>query len=205
MDVAMPDQTIAILGWGSLIWDKDHKGAKCFDKWHRPWADDGPWIKLEFSRISKVSRPGALTLVVDPVHGSMCQVAYCLSTRTKAEDAFEDLRKREGMPINRDGGIPRTIGRIIRSQSSAVCRDQATGTAIENWAARKKIDVVTWTDLPSNFQNVTRNPFSVGAVVAHLLAASPGALAATLEYLRMAPAAVQTDVRRALMADPRFT
>jgi hypothetical protein len=48
----MEKQTIAILGWGSLIWDSKHPRAPEFDKWHEAWMDNGPRIKLEFSRIS---------------------------------------------------------------------------------------------------------------------------------------------------------
>jgi hypothetical protein len=63
-------QTVAILGWGSLIWDSTHAD---FDKWHDAWLDDGPPIQLEFSRVSSVApRQNVLTLVVDPAHGSLC-------------------------------------------------------------------------------------------------------------------------------------
>jgi hypothetical protein len=102
----MPKPSIAILGWGSLLWDTRHKDAACFDKWHGPWLEDGPSIRLEFSRISRVSRPGALTLVIDPVHGSICQVWYCLSKRTIPDEAFDDLRKRENVPHGREGKFP---------------------------------------------------------------------------------------------------
>jgi len=57
--------TIAILGWGSLLWDKNHD----FDNQHESWKFDGPLLPLEFSRISK-SRDNALTLVIDELNGS---------------------------------------------------------------------------------------------------------------------------------------
>src|SRR5256885_15588809 len=56
---------IAILGWGSLLWE----GGADFDRHHEDWQFDGPTLRLEFSRMSP-SRLGALTLVIDPLHGS---------------------------------------------------------------------------------------------------------------------------------------
>lgn len=47
----MPDPappTIALLGWGSLIWDHD----PLFDAQHGDWQAGGPPLPLEFSRIS---------------------------------------------------------------------------------------------------------------------------------------------------------
>jgi hypothetical protein len=82
---------IAILGWGSLLWDNS---ALQFEQQHDDWKPDGPVLKLEFSRKS-VSRLNALTLVIDAVHGQKCQVAYALSRRRTAEEAKADLRARE--------------------------------------------------------------------------------------------------------------
>jgi hypothetical protein len=49
---------IAILGWGSLLWDKSKRE---FDDQHDGWRFDGPVLKIEFSRISS-SHDNALTL-----------------------------------------------------------------------------------------------------------------------------------------------
>lgn len=62
---------IAILGWGSLLWDQRAE----FDKKHEDWQFDGPSLMLEFSRVSQ-TRNGALTLVLDFNNGKPCQVAY---------------------------------------------------------------------------------------------------------------------------------
>ena len=97
----MADQ-IAILGWGSLLWDK----RRDFDKWHGAWQFDGPILKIEFSRISS-SRLGALTLVLDSVNGSDNQVAYCQSMRGNLSEAVEDLRIREGTSLANVGYIHR--------------------------------------------------------------------------------------------------
>lgn len=128
----MEQQTVAILGWGSLIWDLTHPGAADFDKWHDTWQDDGPPIQLEFSRVTTLApRQNVLTLVVDPTHGSLCTVQYCFSQRTVADDAFKDLARRENIALPSDGSIPASIGRIFRHGGSpSVCSDPATDTAI---------------------------------------------------------------------------
>ncbi len=82
---------IAILGWGSLLWDKRPE----FDEHHGFWALDGPNLKIEFSRISQ-TRSGALTLVIDPANGTSCRVAHTKSKRRNSEDAICGLRSREG-------------------------------------------------------------------------------------------------------------
>jgi len=69
---------IAILGWGSLLWE----GGPEFDSWHGPWQYDGPTLKLEFSRVSK-KRLRALTLVIDSEHGTETAVAWCLAKRPR--------------------------------------------------------------------------------------------------------------------------
>ena len=81
---------IAILGWGSLLWDKRPE----FDERNKDWEYDGPSLKLEFSRVSQ-TRNDALTLVLDLNNGESCQVAYAFSKRKKPNDAICDLQCRE--------------------------------------------------------------------------------------------------------------
>jgi hypothetical protein len=116
----MPPQ-IAILGWGSLLWE----GGSDFDQGHDDWRGDGPTLSLEFSRVSS-SRLGALTLVIDPQHGSVATVAWCLSKRKSPEDAVADLRCREGCSA-------RNITRLdVPSDAAASLQDPALGIAA--WA-----------------------------------------------------------------------
>jgi 1-acyl-sn-glycerol-3-phosphate acyltransferase len=48
---------IAVLGWGSLIWSPGNL------KIDREWHEDGPFLPIEFAR---VSQDGRLTLVLFP-------------------------------------------------------------------------------------------------------------------------------------------
>ena len=95
----MPPQ-IAILGWGSLLWEERPE----LDRRHDEWRCDGPSLKLEFSRVSS-SRLNALTLVIDSTHGAKTRVAWCLSKRGDPDDAVDDLRCREGC-------LPKHIARL---------------------------------------------------------------------------------------------
>ena len=71
---------IAILGWGSLIWDE----RSDFDDWHDKWEDDRPIL----------SRKHALTLVIDGENGVPCRAQFAFSKRRSPEDAYEKMMLR---------------------------------------------------------------------------------------------------------------
>ena len=188
---------IAILGWGSLLWDQCAE----FDKQHEDWQFDGPSLKLEFSRISE-TRNDALTLVLDSDNGKSCRVAYALSKRNNPDDAICDLRCREGTPLKNIGFYfadgsrkqPRKIETLKSIQS------------IQSWASEKKIDVVIWTDLASNFKKKSKckKPFSIDAALCHIQALDAEGKAKAAEYVRRAPKFIDTPLRRALQLHPWF-
>ena len=185
---------IAILGWGSLLWDKENSIE--FDKWHDPWVFDGPVLKVEFSRISK-SRLGALTLVIDEAHGSSVEVAWCFGKRACVEDAVCDLRYREGTTVA-------NIGRLDLTLSKGHSNNDIAENAILKWARLKKLDAVVWTALKSNFTEKTGQPFSVAAAVSYLKNLPPEGKSKAAEYVWRAPACVKTPLRLALQKEPWF-
>lgn len=178
---------IAILGWGSLLWD--HRPE--FDQQHDDWLPDGPILKLEFSHKSE-SRLGALTLVIDSTHGTACQVAYAFSKRTDPEDTLCDLRSREGTTC-------KNIGYVFFDGSRDHARDRAVLPVISEWAKAHNIDVVVWTDLASNFCS-----FSVNAALIYVQRLNAEGKAKAAEYMWRAPAFVDTPLRRALQEQPWF-
>lgn len=177
-------ERIAILGWGSLLWDRGTN----FDAFHGPWIDGGPSLSIEFSRVSG-SRSGALTLVLDEDHGSLTQVSYCLSTRSVLGEAIEDLRCREGT-------VARRIGFVTRSDESR-SRSPSVKDAILAWMGNSSLGAVIWTDLPSNFQESTGLPFSVEVALEYLSGLDADGKRLAQEYIDRAPAYVDTPVRRA--------
>ena len=179
---------IAVLGWGSLIWDSRPE----FDKYLSEWQLDGPILPLEFSRISD-SRKGALTLVIDTNSGSDCQVAYAVSKRRCAEDSIADLRCRESTVMKRIG--------FYFADGSRQCSPDVP-KSIRSWALNKDFDVVIWTGLPSNFKDETKEDFSVERAIKYIQKLPPQGKAHAAAYVWRAPDFIQTDLRTALQGEP---
>jgi hypothetical protein len=179
---------IAILGWGSLIWDP----ADEFDAQHHRWLRGGPVIKVEFSRVS-ATRNGALTLVIDTT-GADTEVSYCLSKRARLRDAI----------TSREGTTDENIGFHSLGDGKHNKKDAISYAAIKNWAETKGLDAVIWTALQSNFESVCGRPFSRDAAIAHVQSLEPRGKAAAGEYVWRAPDFVRTPVRTALEAEPWF-
>jgi hypothetical protein len=88
---------IAILGWGSLVWDP--RALRLTGH----WMEGGPALPIEFSRISD---NGRLTLVIDEAHGVDVPTRYARSALSDLDEAIVDLQKREGSSVrNRIGFI----------------------------------------------------------------------------------------------------
>lgn len=187
MDIGERRPRIALLGWGSLIWDERPE----FDRYHQEWSLAGPILPLEFTRISE-TRKNALTLVIDPTHGADCQVAYTVSTRRSPADAIADLRCREGTILKR-------IGSYVSGERAA-----NLPPGIVDWAKERDFDAVVWTDLPSNFSELKKREFSIEAAIEHLQMLTPEGKAAAAEYIWRAPAFVNTKLRAALQTQPWF-
>jgi hypothetical protein len=188
---SVPHQT-AIIGWGSLLWERGSE----FDRWRDEWRDDGPSLSIEFSRVSS-SRLGALTLVIDPQFGAATTVAWCLSKRKDPADAVADLRCREGCAV-------RYIARLNLPVAEGAPAQSASEKAITEWATARKLDAVVWTALESNFETEVHRPFSVEEAVAYIKRLAPTAKVRAAEYLWRAPDSVRTPVRTALENTPWF-
>lgn len=192
---------IAILGWGSLLWDDESDRGKEFNKHlaDKKWHRDGPCLNLEFSRISE-SRNCALTLVLDYENGRPCQVRYALSNRRCWRDAACDVRTREGTILKRIGCyLPREPDEN-RWQNAL----DNTKANIREWARAKGIDVVVWTALGSNFQKKKSEPYSIQAAKRHLKSLDPKGRQIAVQYIVQAPLAVNTPLRNAVQSESWF-
>ena len=190
---------IAILGWGSLIWDTDTEKGKEFARRCRgQWAiAQGLELPLEFSRVSE-SRSHALTLVIDEKHGTRCRVSYAMSKREALNDAICDLRSREGTTWKNIGcwtarrGTPRL---------------DATQERIGAWAGKSGFDAVVWTALESNFAKQNKanaTEFSVENAIRHIENLSREGKARAAEYVWRAPDEIMTALREQLQTGPWF-
>lgn len=187
---------IAILGWGSLLWEAGPEFEKQIEL---PWQLDGPKLMIEFSRVSGAKRLGALTLVIDKDNGSRTTVAWSFSKRANLEDAVADLRCREGttneniayVRLDEEPALPNTLDK--------------KEDPIVTWAREKNLDAVVWTALESNFKEKVKTPFSVKAAIAYIKTLSPAAKAKAAEYVWRAPDFVKTKLRAALQNEPWFS
>ncbi|GAJ96077.1 hypothetical protein [Rhizobium rhizogenes] len=180
---------IAVLGWGSLIWNPQQLEVIGH------FNAGGPPLQIEFSR---VSGNGRLTLVVDEQNGTVCPTFYAVSSSDDLGKARENLRSREGMThINGAGFIDLTTGDL--SERAKERHPQAI-PGIEEWGRRNGFDAIVWTALASNFAEVTGREFSTDEAIAYLSALSSENFALAAEYIRMAPPQVQTPVRAAFAA-----
>lgn len=177
--------SIAILGWGSLIWDPRELGERI-----GPWLRPGAVLPIEFSRISSGDR---LTLVIDEQHGVWVPTQYTLSTRLTLEEAILDMSAREGTTQ------PDAIGFVDRRDDTRRSRSDHISDIITTWLIEQSLDAAVWTDLATNFASRRRVPFSVAAAAAYVSDLEEPRRQAALEYVRNAPVEIDTPVRRLLV------
>lgn len=181
---------IAIIGWGSLIWDIECLGPHIAGDWRRT---GGPRLPLEFSRISPKRRL-SLVLALDPEHGRPLPSSYVLSARTSLDAAIDDLAARERAPR-------RCIGFLDRRNGEALSRLPEIPALVEAWAAPLGLDAALWTDLDTNFAAETGVPFSLDAGYDYLTRLSGDGLAEAKRYIDFAPMEIKTPLRQRLDDD----
>lgn len=174
---------IAILGWGSLVWDQRELPTK------GDWKDGGPSLPIEFSRVSK---DGRLTLVIDQENGMPTETCFVLSARLDLMDTVADLRDREGTVSKRIGFLNTRDG----TKSIDKYADQEdVFQIIQSWAEKKNIDAVVWTALLSQFKEQTGNEFSVEHAICHVKSLPKSARKIAIEYIVNAPSCIKTPFR----------
>lgn len=188
--------SIALLAWGSLVWDRgDLRIAREFEP-------NGPRLPVEFCQ---VSIDGHLTLVIDEAVGAACATYGAPSTFDDLDHALRNLWLREGREREK---LPRAVrghGRVgfvdrISGQASvkAKARHPRAVETIAAWAAERGWDAVVWMALGSNFYDRAGEPFSVEAAMRYLDTRDEATRDKALTYIRRAPAEVQTPVRTAV-------
>jgi hypothetical protein len=181
---------IAIIGWGSLIWDLDNLAPRVSGDWQ---MRGGPRLPMEFSRVS-AKRGRALVVCLDPDHGAKCPTHVIASSRSTIEETARDLAARERSPLLRIGCAD-TVGRSHG-------RMPEVREAVALWCRRNHWAGAVWTDLEPNFRTRTGKAFSVANGQAYLQSLSGDSLAEAVAYIRNAPETTRTPLRDALAADP---
>ena len=127
---------IAILGWGSLIWQP--KELK-FDA-NIGWKENGPVLPIEFARISQ---DGRLTLVIT-FKGTDVPTLYSVSSFDSLELAVLNLGVREGSGR-------KSIGYYDKAKDKFSPIEFSFKEKIKNWIQTTDFDAVIWTNLPENW------------------------------------------------------
>ncbi len=175
---------IAILGWGSLVWDPRKLPLAS------SWMSGGPQLPIEFMRISS---DGRLTLVIDHTNGVRIVSRFATSARSVLDDAVEDLRQREG-PTRREN-----IGSVIAQGEPTTDANDSTGQ-IALWCRAAGFDAAVWTALGSNFREKRDAPFTVPAAMTYLAQLDGEQRRLAFAYINRAPAEVDTPLRSAFAA-----
>ncbi len=180
---------IAILGWGSLIWDLDTLAPYVTGDWQ---MTAGPRLPMEFSRISPKRKMG-LVVCLDPEDGEACTTHAIRSTRTDIAAAVTDLAQRERARDHMIGAV--TADGLRKGRMAEVC------TIVANWCDTNGWDGAVWTDLEANFHAQTARRFSVDEGISYLRTLPDENLTEAHRYISNAPIHTDTPLRRALSED----
>lgn len=185
----MLSDRIAILGYGSLIWDLEILQPHISG----PWAmAAGPAFPMEFSRISPKRKMG-LVLCLDAVHGAPC-VSHAIASRRKSVTAAAlDLARRERAPLDRIGSVCLRGDRVVSRQADI-------GERVKAWCEKTGWHGAVWTDLDPNFADYRGHAFSVEAGLSYLQGLRGPSRAEAVLYISNAPVETDTPLRRALTA-----
>ena len=177
---------IAVLGWGSLIWDLDNLAPHVAGDWEMA---GGPALPMEFSRISPKRKMG-LAVCLDPVDGVACATHAIRSARGVVAEARADLAARERAPVERIGAVCLVTGLAEgRGEITAVVQDWCQGAG---W------DGAVWTDLLPNYAETRGEAFSIARAMAYLRGLEGESLDEAVRYIENAPGWTDTPLRRAL-------
>lgn len=170
---------IAVLGWGSLIWNPGQLPLSS------KWEADGPSLPIEFSRESS---DGRITLVlVEGVKES--PALWAQLNADSLEVAKAALAKREGIS---EHNTKYSIGfwEAASGMSHGTCSIE-----IAKWATEKRLDGVIWTNLKYGFKSSRDKAPELTEVIEHLQSLSGEVQSVAEEYVRKTPAQVQTEFR----------
>jgi hypothetical protein len=178
---------IAIIGWGSLIWDpRNLEIDKTLGE--NGWHNDGPILPIEFSRISN---DGRLTLVIDS-DGSEIQTLFAISAWPGLDEAILDLAVREGCNKNK-------IGLYLKKSDKFIPDNVEFRKSIKTWMdSNPDIEAVIWTNLPRNFKDKIGVRLTPKNAVNYLNYQTLEIKKIAEQYIRRAPEVVRTPIRNAI-------
>jgi hypothetical protein len=109
---------------------------------------------------------------------------------TTPTDAIQNLSQREKTSENNIGCVDLEEPKNNRCQAVAYLQD-----LVSEWARNNNLDAVIWTDLKSNFHEMTRRDFSEDGIIAYLNDLDNSRRKKAEEYIRRAPVQITTKMR----------
>lgn len=171
---------IAVLGWGSLIWDK--RDLELSSRWYR----DGPLLPIEYARISS---GGRLTLVVVPGLQEQ-RTLWAFSGYDKIDKAKENLKTREGTRTEYIGVWEKDI----------TPRRDPIVVSISKWAAEHGLAKVIWSSLPPLDGSHRERPMSAEEALVYLSSLPKEAKKKARQYIVRTPEQINTELRKVARA-----
>lgn len=179
-------ERIAIIGFGSLIWDLDDLEPHVTGEW---FVAQGPTLPIEFALVSR-KRNRALAAVIDHSLGEHVTCSVIESSKTSLHDALEDLARRERCE-------PQHIGATHRANGFSRAKHAQTLRLVELWLHATHYDGAVWTDTQTNFETTTGEPFTLETAIEYLRELEGDSLRQAKQYIEKAP--VSTPLRRRLL------
>jgi hypothetical protein len=175
---------IAIIGWGSLIWDP--RGLEINNNiGEKGWKNDGPELPIEFAKISK---DGRLTLVI--TEGVEFVKTYY------AESNFEYLDRAILNLADRERTNKSNIGFYDKTNNSSSGSNEFNIKNIKTWIRDKDYDAVIWTALESNWKDKRGEEFSNDDAIEYLKDTLILTNVKVKEYIENAPLQINTKLRK---------
>lgn len=187
----MNTPAIACIGWGSLVWDP--RTLPCAED----WRDDGPLLPVEFARESG-DKPETrrITLVIcggtQPLPTCWTQLLVDNIMVARQALAFREYEKASPQWTEKYIGY-------CDLETGVLCGREAANIA--GWAASRGLRGAVWTDLPCGFRDTRETMPSVDEVITYLRCLDGPARKGAEEYVRKAPAQVDTPYRQRIVEE----
>ena len=176
---------IAVIGWGSLIYDLGSGDRALRVIPGTKWRKTGPPLPIEFCDISD---NGRLTLLID---GNAANIStyWIEHADTDVKIVCANLARRELTGIDNI--------RFVSKTSLPEPKESAPTKAIREWLNNTSCEAVVWTDIKSRFQERFGQEFSTSNAINYLKTLTHDEKRTkALDYIRKAPPQTDTEVRR---------
>ena len=180
----MPDLSICVLGFGSLLEHQysSNTGAELHTS--TPFAPADICLPIRLSYIAGKGKPHEqLCLVIDPDAPTKEPVYYAVHKYKSLPAAIHNLKERENTKTRNIGYLNINNGRY-RCDCKDILND------IREFCQKNYFDVAIWTDTSPNFKFSSKSPDHPSIQIQKYLKARPRVLKNTQAYLRLLPSII---------------